>query len=440
MLSWLKGEAFMELLRAELNEIDKTMYDLIEKEKVRWNHGIELIASENFTSQAVLEAMGSTLINKYSEGYPGNRYYGGNEVIDEIERLAIERAKAIFHCDHVNVQPYSGSIANLEVYFALLELGDKIMGLDLAHGGHLTHGHPVNFSGKLFNFVKYGVDKKTQMLDYDQIRKLAEKEKPKLLLSGATAYPRIIDFKQFNEIADEIGAMSMADISHVAGLIVGDVHPSPFPFTDVVTSTTHKTLRGPRGAIIMCKSEYAKIIDKGVFPGVQGGPHDHLTAAKAVSFHEASKPEFKKYSKQVVKNAKVLADELMDNGLILVTNGTDNHLMLVDLENFHINGKQAEVILDKVCITVNKNMIPFDPRTPFDPSGIRIGTPAVTSRGMKESEMKDIGKFIADALKNDDKPKKLERIREQVRDLCQEFKLYDITTLDEFERTVHDYF
>jgi glycine hydroxymethyltransferase len=430
----------MDLLRADLSEIDKTIYDLIEKEKVRLNHGIELIASENFTSQAVLETMGSTLINKYSEGYPGNRYYGGNEVIDQIERLAIERAKELFHCDHVNVQPYSGSIANLEVYFSLLNQGDKILGLDLAHGGHLTHGHPVNFSGQLYNFVKYGVDRETQMLDYDEIAKIAKAEKPKLVLSGATAYPRLIDFKRFNEIAEDIGALSMADISHVAGLIVGDVHPSPFPETDVVTSTTHKTLRGPRGAIIMCKAEHAKTIDKGVFPGVQGGPHDQLTAAKAVAFHEASKPEFKEYIRQVVKNAKALASEMMEHGLNLVTNGTDNHLMLVDLSNFRVFGKEAEVILDKVCITVNKNMIPFDNRSPFDPSGIRIGTPAVTSRGMKEPEMKEIGRYIADALKNADDQQKLLKIREEVCDLCQEFKLYDITTLDEFDKTVHDYF
>jgi glycine hydroxymethyltransferase len=430
----------MNVLEADLVDIDKTIFDLIEKEKVRLNHGIELIASENFTSQAVLEAMGSTLINKYSEGYPGKRYYGGNEVIDQVESLAIERAKELFHCDHVNVQPYSGSIANFEVYFALLNFGDKIMGLNLAHGGHLTHGHPVNFSGQLYNFVQYGVDKETLMLDYDEILKLAKAEQPKMLLSGATAYPRIIDFKRFNEIAEQVGALSMADISHVAGLIVGEVHPSPFPFTDVVTSTTHKTLRGPRGAIIMCKAELANAIDKGVFPGVQGGPHDQLTAAKAVSFHEASKPEFKVYIKQVVKNAKELANEMMEQGLILVTNGTDNHLMLVDLSNFNINGKQAEVILDKVCITVNKNMIPFDKRSPLDPSGIRIGTPAVTSRGMKESEMKEIGKHIADALKNSDNPEKLKKIREQVCDLCQEYKLYDITTLDEFDKNIYDYF
>jgi glycine hydroxymethyltransferase len=293
---------------------------------------------------------------------------------------------------------------------------------------------------RFYNFVQYGVEKDTQMLDYDVIRKLALREKPKLLLSGATAYPRIIDFKQFNEITEEVGALSMADISHVAGLIVGGVHPSPFPETDVVTSTTHKTLRGPRGAIIMCKTEHAKKIDKGVFPGVQGGPHDQLTAAKAVAFHEASKPEFKEYIKQVVKNAKALAAEMMEQGLNLVTNGTDNHLMLVDLSNFRVFGKEAEVILDKVCITVNKNMIPFDPRTPFDPSGIRIGTPAVTSRGMKESEMKEIGTHIANALKNADDPQRLMKIREQVCDMCQEFKLYDITTLDEFDKTVHDYF
>jgi glycine hydroxymethyltransferase len=414
----------MMICKEDLYEADRQIHDLIELEKNRLNEGLEMIASENFCSKAVLDALGTTLTNKYSEGYPGRRYYGGNEFIDQIEELAIDRAKKIFQCGHVNVQPYSGSIANLAVYNGFLDIGDKIMGLNLSHGGHLTHGHPVNISGKLYKFVQYGVDRKTHLIDFDEVRKLARQEKPRMIISGATAYPRLIDFKAFNEIAEEIGAYSMADISHVAGLIVGGVHPSPFPFTDIVTSTTHKTLRGPRGAIIMGKEKYARDIDRAVFPGMQGGPHNHLTAATAVAFEEASRAEFKEYAKQIVKNAKVLAEELMDHGLDLVSGGTDNHLILIDLTGAGVSGKEAENVLDKICITVNKNMVPFDSGTPFNPSGIRIGTPAVTTRGMKESEMKSIGGWIAAAIKNIDSEDKLKSIRGEVCALCHNFKLY----------------
>ncbi|UCH88774.1 MAG: serine hydroxymethyltransferase [Thermoplasmata archaeon] len=415
----------MDVCKKELIENDKIIYDLIEAEKKRLNEGLELIASENFVSRAVLDAIGSTLINKYSEGYPGRRYYGGNEVIDEVEQLAIDRAKELFGCDHANVQPYSGSIANLAVYNGVLDMGDKVMGLNLAHGGHLTHGHPINYSGKVYNFAQYGVDKETHLIDYDEVLKIAKKEKPKMILSGATAYPRIIDFKRFHELAEEVGAMCMADVSHIAGLIIAGIHPSPFPHAEIVTSTTHKTLRGPRGAIIMCKSKFAKDIDRAVFPGMQGGPHNHLTAAKAVAFKEAQLPEFKTYAAQIVKNAKALAEELMTQGMELITGGTDNHLMLIDLTNSGITGKDAENVLGKVRITVNKNMIPYDPRTPFNPSGIRIGTPAITTRGMKESEMKAIGVWIADAIKHHDSEHKLESIRSEVCEMCKGFILYD---------------
>ncbi len=407
---------------SDLKKEDKKIFDLIELEKKRLQKGLELIPSENYVSKAVLEALGSVLTNKYSEGYPKKRYYGGNIYIDDVESLAMKRAKQLFGAEHVNVQPYSGSPANLEVYFALLDIGDKILGMNLAHGGHLTHGHPINFSGKVYNFIQYGVDKKTELLDYDVIRKLAINEKPKLILSGATAYPRLIDFKLFQEIADEIGAYSMSDISHIAGLIVGGVHPSPFPFTDVVTTTTHKTLRGPRGAMILCKEKFAKDIDRAVFPGMQGGPHNHVNAAKAVAFQEALKPEFKQYAQQIVKNARALADELMNQGIRLVTGGTDTHLILADLQKFCV-GKEAESALDEVGITVNKNMIPFDPKTPFNPSGIRLGTPAITTRGMKESEMKEIGRFIATVVKNHDNPAVKEKIKQEVLELCKQFPL-----------------
>lgn len=396
--------------------------DLIRKEEERLQNGLELIPSENYVSKAVREALGSVLTNKYSEGYPGKRYYGGNEFIDEIENLAIERAKKLFGAEHVNVQPYSGSPANLEVYFSLLEPGDKVMGMNLFHGGHLSHGHKVSFSGKTYRFVQYEVDEKTGLLDYDKIRELALKEKPKLIVSGATAYPRKIDFKKFHEIAKEVCAISMADIAHIAGLVATGHHPSPFPFTDVVTTTTHKTLRGPRGAIIFCKEEYAKQIDKAVFPGMQGGPHNHTTAAIAVALGEALKPEFQVYSEQIIKNTKALADELIAQGLKLITGGTDNHLILLDLTDV-CSGKEAEKALDEAGVTVNKNTIPFEKKSAFDPSGIRLGTPAITTRGMKESEMKQIGEMIARVVKNNENKEIKEKVKEQVIELCRKFPL-----------------
>jgi len=403
---------------------DKEIYNLIQKEKERINSGLELIPSENFASPAVLEVLGSVFNNKYSEGYPKKRYYGGNEFVDSVETLAIERAKKLFGAEHVNVQPYSGSPANMAVYFALLQPGDKLMGMSLDMGGHLTHGHRVNFSGMLYKSVKYGVDRETEMLDYDEIRKIAKREKPKIIVSGATAYPREIDFKEFHEIAQDVGAYSMADIAHIAGLIAAGVHQSPFPFTDVVTTTTHKTLRGPRSGMIMCKKEFADVIDKAVFPGLQGGPHEHVIAAKAVCFYEAMQPEFKEYAKQIIKNAKALADALMDYGFRLVTGGTDNHLILVDLKNKDVTGKEAEDALDKAGITVNKNMIPYDPRKPWDPSGIRLGTPAVTTRGMKESEMKEIARWINDAIENRNDEDRLKKIRECVKEFVKDFPVY----------------
>ncbi len=407
-----------------LEKTDPIVASAIRKELKRQQSVLEMIPSENIVSEAVLAAMGSVFTNKYSEGYPGKRYYGGNEHADEVESLAIQRAKQLFGAEHVNVQPYSGSPANTAVYFALLNFGDKVMGMSLAEGGHLTHGHAVNFSGKAYNFIQYGVDKKTEMLDYSSIRKKALEEKPKMIVSGATAYPRQVDFKQFAEIAEEIDAISMADISHIAGLVVGRAHPSPFPFTDVVTTTTHKTLRGPRSAIIMCKEKFASQIDKAVFPGLQGGPHDHTTAAKAVAFGEALAPEFQSYARQIVKNAKTLADELLARGFRLVTNGTDNHLILVDLTNKNVTGKQAELALDKAGITVNKNAIPFDTRKPFDPSGIRIGTPSLTTRGMKESEMRHVGNLIEKAIQNWESNEKLLEVKKEVKGLCLQFPIY----------------
>lgn len=412
------------MFMSNLKSFDPEVFTAIENEKQRQNNGLELIPSENFVSKAVLEALGSVMTNKYSEGYPSKRYYGGNQFVDVVESLAIQRAKQLFGAEHVNVQPYSGSPANIEAYFALLAFGDKIMGMNLAHGGHLTHGHKVNFSGKAYNFVQYGVDSETHLLDYDVIRKLALEEKPKLILSGATAYPRHIDFSKFQEIADEVGAITMADISHIAGLVVGEVHQSPFPFTDVVTTTTHKTLRGPRGAMIMCKEKYAQQIDKAVFPGMQGGPHDHVNAAKAVAFKEAMQPEFKDYAAQIVKNAKALAASLMSEGIDVVTGGTDNHLILADLTNLAVTGKHAEAALDLANITVNKNMVPYDKRSPFDPSGIRLGTPAITTRGMKESDMKLIGQLIAKVIKNHERMEIIENVRQDVVELTSHFPLY----------------
>jgi len=410
----------LDVLQLVDPQIAQTMKGEIERQK----YGLELIPSENFASPAVLAALGSVMTNKYSEGYPHKRYYGGNAFIDMAEDLAIERAKKLFGAEHVNVQPYSGSPANVAVYVGLCDFGDTIMGMSLAHGGHLTHGHKVSFSGKAYRAVQYGVHPKTHLIDYDQLRTLARQEKPKIIVSGATAYPRQIDFGAFHQIAQEVGAVSMADIAHIAGLIVGGVHQSPFPFTDVVTTTTHKTLRGPRGAIIMCKEQFAKDIDRAVFPGLQGGPHDHVNAAKAVAFHEASQPEFRDYAAQIVKNAKALAEELLNHDVKLISGGTDNHLILVDLTNRGITGKEAEEALDQANITCNKNMIPFDPRTPFNPSGIRLGTPALTTRGMKEDQMKQVGRFIAQVISNMGDESVYAQVKAKVRELCEAFPLY----------------
>lgn len=405
-----------------LKKKDLEIYNLIQQEKKRQLDVLELIPSENYVSDEVLEAVGTVLINKYSEGYPGKRYYGGNPVIDEIERTAMDRTREAFDLPldwHVNVQPYSGSPANIETYFALLEPGDTVMAMDLANGGHLTHGSKVNWTGKTYNFVHYGVSPKTEKLDYMEILKLADKVKPKMIVSGFTAYPREIDFKKFKEIADKVNAISMADISHIAGLIVAGVHPSPIPFFDVVTTTAHKTLRGPRGgAIIMCKDKHAAAIDKAVFPGMQGGPHENVIGAMAVSLKEAKTAAFRKYAEQIVKNAKTLATRLQDFGFKLVSGGTDNHLMLIDLTNKNITGKVAEKALEDAGIVVNKNMVPYDKRSPFDPSGIRLGTPAVTSRGMKEREMSKIASWIAAVITD---PSVAKQVKEEVRRFCKNF-------------------
>jgi len=407
-----------------LEKSDSEITRALENEKKRQMEGLELIASENYVSKAVLEAMGSIFTNKYSEGYPHKRYYGGNEFVDVIEDLAIERAKKLFGAEHVNVQPYSGSPANHAVFFALLELKDKFMGMSLAMGGHLTHGSAVNFSGKHYAAIPYGVSKEDERIDYDEIRKIALQEKPKLILSGYTAYPREIDFKEFKRIAEEVGAISFADISHISGLCSAGVHENPVPYFDVVSTTTHKTLRGPRGAMIMCKEALAQKIDKAVFPGLQGGPHDHINAAKAVAFGEALKPEFKEYAKQIVRNAKALGEELQAQGFRLVSGGTDNHLLLVDLTPKNITGKEAETLLDEAGIYCNKNMIPFDTRKPFDPSGIRLGTPALTTRGMKEKEMKEVGILIAKTIEHRSDETVKKKIRGEVIELCKGFVIY----------------
>jgi len=403
-----------------LKQQDPQAFRALQGEIKRQKNGIELIASENYVSKAVLAAMGSVLTNKYSEGYPGKRYYGGNQYIDQAEKLAIRRTKQLFGAEHVNVQPYSGSPANLEVYWALVPLGGKIMGLNLAHGGHLTHGHKVNFSGKAYEVASYGVERSGR-ISYAKVQALAHKEKPDLIISGYTAYPRKIDFKKFKEIGDEVGAISMADISHIAGLIAAGLHPNPVPYFDVVTTTTHKTLRGPRGAMIMCKRKWAKAIDRAVFPGMQGGPHNHTNLAKAVAFGEAQKPEFKTYCRQIIKNAKVLAKALIALKFDVVSGGTDTHLMLLDLTNKKITGKEAEHALEQAEITLNKNMVPFDPRSPFDPSGVRIGTPAVTSRGMAESEMEKIAVWIDRAIKARNRKASLKKIAREIKDFCQDF-------------------
>jgi glycine hydroxymethyltransferase len=382
-----------------LRHSDPDLAALIEKETARQGNGFELIASENVVSSAVLEAMGTPLTNKYSEGYPGKRYYGGNQVVDEIESLAIERAKKLFGAEHANVQPHSGSQANQAVYLALCQPGDTIMAMDLAHGGHLTHGSPVNASGKIYKFVHYGVQRGTERIDMDEVRRLALEHKPKILLAGYTAYPRELDFAAFRRIADEVGAIFVVDMAHFAGLVAAKLHPDPVAAADVVTTTTHKTLRGPRGGMILCKAAFAKQIDSGIFPGLQGGPLDHVVAAKAVCFGEALKPEFKSYQEQILKNAKALAKTLTEEGVRLVTGGTDNHLMLVDLTGF-LTGKEAERHLEDIGLSVNKNMIPFDPRKPLDPSGLRIGTPAITTRGLREAETSELGRIIAKVIKS----------------------------------------
>lgn len=402
-----------------LEQTDAQVFKAIKKEEVRQHDGLELIASENYVSQAVLEAMGSCFTNKYAEGYPKKRYYGGCENIDVVEQLAIDRLKKIYGCEHANVQPHSGANANLAVYYAMLKPHDTILGMNLSDGGHLTHGSKANISGKYFNSVLYGVDKNTGEINYEEVRKIAKECKPKMIVAGASAYPRVIDFKKFREIADEVGAYLMVDMAHIAGLVAAGVHPSPVPYADFVTSTTHKTLRGPRGGIILCKAEFKDKIDKAVFPGTQGGPLEHVIAGKAVCFKEALSSSFKKYQEQVVKNAKVLADELLKRGIKLVSNGTDNHLMLLDLSDRDITGLELETLLQKAHITTNKNTVPNEKRNPFIASGLRIGTPAVTSRGMKEKEMVKIAGFIADIINN--KQRAVKRVKEQVLELCSKF-------------------
>jgi len=395
---------------------DPQIYEIIKREEQRQKEGIELIASENYVSTAVLTAMGSILTNKYSEGYPGKRYYGGNEVIDQAENLAIERAKALFGAEHVNVQPLSGSPANLAVYMALLQPGDKVLGFSLDQGGHLSHGHPLNFSGKLYTIIPYFVDKTTEIIDMDEVEAIAMREKPKMILAGFSAYSRSMDWARFRAIADKCGAFLFADIAHIAGLVAGKQLENPIPFCDVVSTTTHKTLRGPRGAMIMCKEQFASAIDKAVFPGVQGGPHDHINAAKAIAYGEALKPEFVEYSKMVIANARALAGALQEKGYRIISGGTDNHLMLVDVfGSKNITGKEAERALEKVGISINKNMIPFDPRKPLDPSGVRLGTPALTTRGCGVNDMKTVADLIDEALAHRDDDVALEAIKEKVK-------------------------
>ncbi|SDK55554.1 serine hydroxymethyltransferase [Natronincola ferrireducens] len=405
-----------------LKKIDPEILEVIEKEKKRQEGNIELIASENFASTAVMETMGSYLTNKYAEGYPGKRYYGGCEEVDVAENLARDRLKQLFSAEYANVQPHSGANANLGVYFAILKPGDKVLGMNLSHGGHLTHGSPVNISGVYYNFVDYGVDQHNQLIDYEEVRRIAQEEKPKLIVAGASAYPRKINFKKFKEIADEIGAYLMVDMAHIAGLVAANLHENPCDYADFVTTTTHKTLRGPRGGAILCKEKYGKMIDKAIFPGIQGGPLMHVIAAKAVAFKEALTDEFKAYQQKVVQNAKILGEELEKRGFNLVSGGTDNHLLLIDLRNKNITGKDAEKLLDEVGITVNKNTIPFDPESPFVTSGIRIGTPAVTTRGMEEKDMIKIAEMMDTIISN---PDKIKEVSQMVTELCSEFKLYD---------------
>ncbi len=406
-----------------LKKQDPAIWQIIEKEEGRQDDELELIASENYASPAVLEAMATVLTNKYSEGYRGKRYYGGNHNIDDVEELAINRAKELFGAEHVNVQPLSGSPANAAVYMAFLNPGDKVLGLKLDHGGHLSHGHKVNFSGRLYNFVQYGVNPETGIIDMDEVRKIALAEKPKMIVAGFSAYSREIDWEKFKAIADEVGAYTFADIAHIAGLIAAKQLKNPVPIFDVVSTTTHKTLRGPRGAIIMCKEKYAKQVDSAVFPGMQGGPHDHITAAKAVAFGEALKPEFVEYGKQIIKNAKALSSALSKRGYQIVSGGTDNHLFILDLSGRELGGKDAEEILEKVGISVSRSTIPNDVRPPLNPSGIRIGTPAVTTRKMKEPEMELIAGYIDEALNNKDDAVLLRQLKQKVKGLCEKFCL-----------------
>ena len=403
---------------------DPKVQEMIELELGRQRNKLEMIASENFVSQAVMEAQGSVLTNKYAEGYPHKRYYGGCEYVDMVEELAIERAKQLFGAEHVNVQPHSGSQANFGVYFALLEPGDTIMGMNLSHGGHLTHGSPVNVSGKYFNIIPYGVDAETGRIDYEEMRKIAQEHKPKMIIGGGSAYSRHIDFKTMAEIAHEVGAIFMVDMAHFAGLVAAGLHPNPVEYADIVTTTTHKTLRGPRGGMIMCKEEYAKAIDKSIFPGIQGGPLMHVIAAKAVAFGEALQPEFKEYAKQVIVNAQTLADALQQEGFTIVSGGTDTHVLLVDLRAVGLTGKVAEHILDEVGITCNKNTIPFDPESPFVTSGIRLGTPALTTRGLNAEDMKEIASIIALVLKHPEDTAAQEEAKERVAKLCKQYPMY----------------
>ncbi len=408
-----------------VSSVDPQIYELAKSELSRQQQTVELIASENFVPESILELQGSVLTNKYAEGYPHKKYYGGCSFVEAIEEIACERAKKLFGAEHANVQPHSGTQANMAVYFAVLNPGDTILSMSLACGGHLSHGHPVNFTGKLYKVVNYGVSRDTETIDYDEVLKLAKEHKPKMIVAGASAYPRILDFKRFKEIADEVGAILLVDMAHIAGLVAGGVHPNPTFYADFVTSTTHKTLRGARGAFILCKSEYAQALDKAVFPGAQGGPLVHVIAAKAVTFKLAMEPEFKEYADCVVKNAKALAKALSDLGFRIVSGGTDNHLMLVDLRPKNITGKEAEKVLEEVGITVNKNMIPFDPQKPMVTSGIRLGTPAVTTRGLKEKDMEKIALFIDKAISFRDNQTELSKIKQQVKEFISQFPLYE---------------
>lgn len=408
-----------------LKKVDREVYEAILKETKRQDENIELIASENFVSLAVLEAQGSVLTNKYAEGYPRSRWYGGCEYVDEVETLAIERAKKLFGAEHVNVQPHSGTQANMAVYFALLEPGDKVMAMDLACGGHLTHGHPHNFSGRFYKIIPYGLNPKTEMLDYDQLMEIAKANRPKMIVVGASAYPRTIDFKKLRTIGDNVGAYLFVDMAHFAGLVAAGLHPNPIPYAEVVATTTHKTLRGPRGGMILCKKAFAKKIDAQVFPGTQGGPLMHVIAAKAVALKEALKPSFKKYQRQIVTNCRALAYALAKRNYRIVSCGTDTHLLLVDLSNRNLTGQQAALALDKAHITVNKNLIPFDPLSPAVTSGLRLGTPAVTTRGLEEPQMKQIAQMMDEVLNDINNEKTIKKIKEQVRQLMKKYPLYE---------------